>query len=129
MIKKIYILLNQVLFVLFLISMNNVSAQKKYRIIDVDSTENFYFISIKHWLKKGIIVSPKNKTEINGTKIKAGKRYLFKLKTYNSKKIILGQKYSFAIEGRIVWYSDKEYNVYTSESLSGLYLINTLDNR
>lgn len=124
MIKKKYMLLNQVLFILFLISMNNVSAQKKYRIIYIDSTENFYFVSIKHWFKKGIIVSPKNKNKTSGTKIKTGKRYLFKLKTYNLEKILLGQKYSLAIEGRVVWYSDKEYNVYASESLSGLHLIN-----
>ncbi|TCN60146.1 hypothetical protein D0809_09440 [Flavobacterium circumlabens] len=120
--KKKKMLIIQVFFILFLLPMNNVRAQKKYRIIEIDSTENFYFVAIKHWFKRGTIISPKNTIEINGPKIKVGKRYLFNLKAYNSKRIILGPNYSFAIEGRIVWYSDKQYNVYTSESLRGLYL-------
>ncbi|WP_282079681.1 hypothetical protein [Aquimarina algiphila] len=117
--KKIFY---RILFIWFLVSTHNIYAQKKYRVIEIDSTENFYFVTIKYWFKKGTIVSPKNKKEIHKSKIKVGERHLFKLKTYDSKKIILGQNYSFAIEGKILWYSDKEYNIYTSESLKGLYL-------
>lgn len=115
---------NCVLAFLFLV-MQNILAQKssKYKIVDIDSVNNYYFITVKKNYKKYLIISNKIRTEGNYEKIKPSKKYKLVLIKYVPIIIIPNKKnFSISIEDRIVWSDGGKYTAYTTDMLTGLCL-------
>ena len=97
---------------------------QKYKVIDIDSTENNYIITIRKCLTKKIIVSSIKHFPLNEgrTIIIKGKRYDFELEEYeNARFVNMVNYYEFSIEGKTIWNSRKKFNIFTSKSLRGLH--------
>jgi hypothetical protein len=118
--RKIY-----VLAFLFLI-MQNVLAQKcrNYKVLEIDSVNSYYFITVKKNFKKYLIVSEKARVTGNiYEKILQYKKYeLVLLKYVPVIKIPNRKNFSISIEDKVVWSDGGKYTAYTSDMLSGLYL-------
>ncbi|TCN60144.1 hypothetical protein [Flavobacterium circumlabens] len=113
-----------VLAFLFLV-MQNILAQKSsnYKIVEIDSVNNYYFITVKKNFKKYLIISNKIRTEGDCEKIKHSKKYKLVLIKYVPAIIIPNRKnFSISIEDRVVWSDGGKYTAYTTDMLSGLCL-------
>lgn len=118
--RKIY-----VLAFLFLV-MQNILAQKcrNYKVLEIDSVNTYYFITVKKNFKKYLIVSEKARISSKSyEKILQSKKYeLVLLKYVPVIKIPNRKNFSISIENKVVWSDGGKYTAYTSDMLSGLYL-------
>lgn len=106
--------------------MQNIFAQKSkvYRVLDIDSASNYYFITVKKNFKKYLIISNNNKNiDINCKKINLNKKYKFVLSKYvPAIKIPNRKNFSISVEDKIVWSDGGKYSAYTTDMLSCLCL-------
>lgn len=118
--NKIYILA-----FLFLV-MQNVFAQKSkvYKVLEIDSVSNYYFITVKKNFKKYLIVSNRSIIVCSiSKKIVLHEKYEFVLLKYiPAIKIPDRKNFSISIEDRVVWSDGGKYSAYTTDMLSGLCL-------
>ena len=104
--------------------MQNVFAQKyrNYKVMEIDSINSYYFITVKKNFKKYLIVSDKNR--ITGgicEKIMLFKKYeLLLIKYVPVIKIPSRKNFSISIEDKVVWSDGGKYTAYTTDMLSGL---------
>jgi len=112
---------------LLLLVAQNIFAQKsiRYKVLEIDSVSNYYFITVKKNFKKYLIVSNNYRlTCISCNKIELYKKYEFVLLKYiPAIKIPNRKNFSISIEDRVVWSNGGKYTAYTTNTLSGLCII------
>lgn len=119
-----------IIIVTFFISHSSL-AQKNYRVVNIDTTESYYFIEVRRCFKKDIVIVEKSDylPKPNDERIEIGKRYELDLEPYKTAKFTPDtENYTLLIEGKVVWDSDKRYNLFSSPSILNLFYIDAKDN-
>lgn len=102
----------------------NVFSQKcmTYRVNKIESTDNYYFISVERKSNFFLIVSEKKDNLLkNNNKLSLGKKYKMILNDYRPPKSISNiMNYVYSIEGRAIWSTNGKYKSYTTNNLNGL---------
>ena len=98
--------------------------------MEIDSTKSYYLILVNKNEIKSLIVSSKKRTKPNN-RISISKSYNFKLfKSYLTKDIpinLIDIPKSLIIEGKVIWTSKDDFNVYSTKNLKGLNYVKKCD--
>jgi len=120
------------LLLLILISNYKIYSQEceSYKVMEIDSTKSYYLILVNKNEIKSLIVSSKKRTKPNN-RISISKSYNFKLlKSYLTKDIpinLIDIPKSLIIEGKVIWTSKDDFNVYSTKNLKGLNYVKKCD--
>ncbi|SDX31083.1 hypothetical protein [Aequorivita viscosa] len=113
-------------FLFFLIISNGqVYSQQchSYRVINIDSTENYYLISVERNHRKFLIVSLKKPMKPQ-RKILLSESYCFQLLKHKWMQElpvnVSDIPTSLIIEGKTIWSTEDDYSVYSTKNLKGL---------
>ena len=98
---------------------------KVYKIIEIEKTKNYYFISVENESKSFLIVSKKDSlfNGSNDIKLIIGKEYKMVLDIYKPSRFILGKNYVHSLEGHKVWSTNGDYKSYRTKNLNGIYYL------
>lgn len=120
------------LLLFILISNYKIYSQEceSYKVMEIDSTKSYYLILVNKSEIKSLIVSPKKRTKPNN-RISISKIFNFKLLKSNLTKDIpinlIDIPKSLVIEGKVIWTSKDDFNIYTTKNLKGLNYIKKCD--
>jgi hypothetical protein len=120
------------LLLLILISNYKIYSQEceSYKVMEIDSTKSYYLILVNKNEIKSLIVSSKKRTRPKN-RISISKSFNFKLLKSNLTKDIpinlIDIPKSLIIEGKVIWTSKDDFNVYTTKNLKGLNYVKKCD--
>lgn len=114
---------------LFVLSASFLFSQKiegKFKLIQIDSTDNFYILKFASKSKIDssncfLITTGKNLTI--GKRMKINKKYLLKVKTKFPYDLGIENISSWGVEDKTIWNKGNKCPVYSSESIDGLNYI------
>ena len=116
-----------IIFQIFCLQIIFAQQKRNYKVIEIDSTSSYYFITVKTEFKRYLIVSPKSDFKnVICNKISISNKYRFALIKYIPNKQIPERKnFSISLDDKIVWKNGGKFSAYTTNSLLGLcYLKN-----
>lgn len=98
---------------------------ESYRVTDIDSTENYFLISVVKNERKFLIVSSKKRIKPH-RRILLSENYCFRLIKHKwiedtpLKILVSDIPTSLVIEGKTIWSTEDDYDVYNTKNLKGL---------
>jgi len=92
-----------------------------YEVIKIDSTDNYFLITLEKEKEVFLVVSSKKRIK-KRKEIKVKESYCFKLTVHNWQSEMPRNltNVSIAIEDKVIWSSEDNYNLYQTKNLKGL---------